>query len=72
MFIKLKDEILNLNTITKIKKIKRNELYNLVFLYGDKEIKSLKYDTQNDIDMVYDKLVKYIKIKANLKTIEEL
>ena len=58
--MQIEDELINFNLIQKIKKIERNEKFHLVLEADGKEISSMVYDTEAELEREFDKLAGHV------------
>jgi hypothetical protein len=71
MFLEISDELVNLNTITKIKRKKSIDKYLICFYAGLFEIKTISFEKEEDMDAMYNRLKEYLSIDNTVHEIKK-
>ena len=72
MFLEVNNELINLNSITKIRKSKHKSEFRLLFLSDNNEVFNIHYITEAEMVITYDKLKTYLISKKDVKRIGDL
>jgi len=70
MFIELDDEIVNINLVSKIKKV-YSDTYRVVFMSGQEEVKSKVFNNSTEADQFYKNLKNIIARKGSIQRLNK-
>ena len=70
MFIDLEDELINLYSISKIKKYVDTDTFVLIFVASGRDVKRIVFSTEADMNAFYDEIKSMSIIAPNMKNLK--